>query len=115
MFHQFQDLYGKELLVFSPDPRSQSCSGLLASFLSGEDYIAAASSEGEVALIDTLTGSVVIQNMELHQGPARCLATCPTDKTLITGGDDFKVRYVELSTASMEGVEEAGDMDFGDE
>ena len=106
---------GKELIVYAPDSTSQSCTGLLAYFLSGEDYICAASSEGEVALIDTLTGTVVIQNMELHQGPARCLAACPTDRTLITGGDDFKVRYVELSTASMEGVEEAGDMDFAED
>ena len=106
---------GKQLLVYSPNPKSDTCSSLFASFLSGEDTIVAASSEGEVALIDTLTGSIVIQNMELHQGPARCLATSPTDKTLITGGDDFKVRYVELSMASLEGIEEAGDMDFGDD
>lgn len=106
---------GKELLVYTPNSRTETCTSLFASFLSGEDTIVAASSEGEVALIDTLTGSVVIQNMELHQGPARCLATSPTDKTLLTGGDDFKVRYVELSMASLEGVEEAGDMDFGDE
>jgi cleavage stimulation factor subunit 1 len=89
---------GKELLVYCPDANVSTCAGLLASFLSGEEYIATASVEGgQVALIDTLTGSVVIPNMDLHQGPARCLATCPTDPTFISGGDDFKVRYVELN------------------
>ncbi len=86
--------------------------------MSGEEYIAAASSEGEVAIIDSVSGSVVLPNMDLHQGPARCLATSPTDQTLISGGDDFKVRYVELSSVALEGgaVDEgAGDMDFGDD
>lgn len=109
---------GKQLLVYSPNPKSQTCTSLYASFMSGEEYIAASSSEGEVAIIDTVSGSVVLPNMDLHQGPSRCLATSPTDQTLISGGDDFKVRYVELSSVALEGgaVDEgAGDMDFGDD
>jgi cleavage stimulation factor subunit 1 len=104
---------GRQLSVLSPDPKSQNCSSLIASFMSGEEYIAAASSGGEVAILDSLTGSVVLPNLDLHQGPPRCLATSPTDQTLITGGDDFKVRYVELSAVALEGAEEA-DMDFED-
>ena len=49
--------------------------------------------------------------LQVLQGPVRCLANSPTDKTFLTGGDDFKVRYVEMSAEAladggMEGVDD---------
>lgn len=106
---------GRQLLVYAPQPRSQQCSNLLFSFLHGEEYLLAASSDAEesdVALIEATTGSVVIPKFDLHAGgPARCLATCPTDLTFISGGDDMKVRYVELSAGDLEGADADVDID----
>ena len=105
---------GRQLMVYADQPRSQSCASMLACFAHNEDFIMMASSaceEADVTLVDSRTGSMVVPTMGLHQGPVRCLANSPTDKTFLTGGDDFKVRYVEMSAEAladggMEGVDD---------
>ena len=102
---------GRQLLVYADQPKSTHCSALMASFVHHEDFILVASNKSEdadVTMIDARTGQLVTPRMNLHSGPVRCLATCPADKTFLTGGDDFKVRYVEMSFAALEGADDAG-------
>lgn len=102
---------GRQLLVYADQSKSTHCTALMASFVHHEDFILVASSNSEdadVTMIDSRTGQLVTPRMNLHQGPVRCLATCPADKTFLTGGDDFKVRYVEMSFGALEGADDAG-------
>ncbi len=77
-----------------------------ASFSHNEDYILIASSEfteADVSLMDARTGSLLVPKLGLHAGgPCRCLASSPSESTFITGGDDFKVRYVDIAAPGAE-------------
>jgi cleavage stimulation factor subunit 1 len=100
---------GKQLLVYAANPNSMNCEYMSAQFLHNEDYVLVCSSEymeADVTVFDTRTGSVLIPKLGIHQNtPCRCIAASPTDKTFLTGGDDFKVRYVDISV-------EGGDEDM---
>ena len=91
---------GRQLMIYTAQPRSTRCEYMQASFSHNEDYILIASSEfneADVSLMDSKTGSLLVPKMSLHAGgPARCIAASPSEPTFITGGDDFKVRYVDI-------------------
>lgn len=108
---------GRQLLVYADQARSTSCSSLLATFCNNEEFIMVASSQAEDAdmtLLDSRTGSIIVENFGIHQGPVRCLATSPTDRTFLTGADDFKVRYVEMINAGDDIGGEGGMEDYED-
>lgn len=84
---------GKQLIVYAAQPGSMSCLLMTASFTHNEEFIVVGS-DSDVSLLDARTGSVMVPSLGI---PVRSLAASPTDNTFLTGSDDFKVRYVELS------------------
>jgi len=97
---------GRQLMIYTAQPRSNKCEYMQASFSHNEDYILIASSEfteADVSLMDARTGSLLVPKLGLHAGgPCRCLASSPSESTFITGGDDFKVRYVDIAAPGAE-------------
>jgi cleavage stimulation factor subunit 1 len=96
---------GKELLVYTDQPKSK-CDWISAKFVQNEELIMiAATSNGvehspdslvDITFLESRTGAMVVSKSGLHPGPVRCIAASPCDRTILTGCEDSKVRYIEV-------------------
>jgi len=87
----------EEVLIMGFGPRS--CEFGNAVFAANERYVVSANSNtrvGDVSLFDAKTGSPVFMKLGLHAMPVHALDASPIDRTLITGCDDDKARYLSV-------------------
>ena len=101
-------------MVYSTLSASSSCEYMSATFVHNEEFILTCSSEfsdgTDGTIFDSRSGSVLVPRLGLHQNSAcRSIAASPSDKTFLTGGDDFKVRYVDIVKIE----EDSADTDMG--
>ena len=105
---------GRQLMIYTAQSRSSKCEYMQAQFTHNEDYVLISSSEftdSDVSLLDARTGALLVPKLGLHAGgPCRCIASSPSESTFITGGDDFKVRYVDILPA--EGDHQSGSAEY---
>eukprot|EP00928_Gymnodinium_smaydae_P070085 TRINITY_DN54021_c0_g1_i4.p1 TRINITY_DN54021_c0_g1~~TRINITY_DN54021_c0_g1_i4.p1 ORF type:complete len:533 (-),score=88.35 TRINITY_DN54021_c0_g1_i4:190-1677(-) len=85
--------------VFSLGFGPRSCDYSTAVFASGEKYVVGVNSNwqtSDTAVFDAHTGSTVFLKLGLHQNHVRALDSSPVDKTVMTGCDDDKARYISF-------------------
>ena len=106
---------GKMLLVYSGPSSAQQCEYISATFAAHERIILLASTDtqenGDLSLIDSKTGSLLLKKANLHEKAVRALAANPTDKTFLTASDDARVRFFDIETSG--NAEAAGDQAGG--
>jgi cleavage stimulation factor subunit 1 len=106
---------GKMLQVYQSASTATHCDFMSATFAGHEKYILMGSSEindgGDLTLIDSKTGSILVKKVNQHEKPVRCIASNPTDKTFLTASDDGRVRFFDIDTTGVieQVVEQSGD------
>lgn len=94
---------GKMLLVYSGPSSAQQCEYMTACFAAHERMILLASTDthenGDLSLIDSKTGSLLLKKANLHEKCVRGLAANPTDKTFLTASDDTRIRFFDIDTS----------------
>eukprot|EP00927_Polykrikos_kofoidii_P056603 TRINITY_DN50701_c0_g1_i1.p1 TRINITY_DN50701_c0_g1~~TRINITY_DN50701_c0_g1_i1.p1 ORF type:complete len:593 (+),score=96.80 TRINITY_DN50701_c0_g1_i1:116-1780(+) len=96
--HRLWDLRrGQEVITIGFGPRNADYS--TAVFAAGEKYVVAVSSNwrlSDAGMFDATTGSPVFTKLGLHQTAVHALDASPVDRTLVTGCDDEKGRFLSV-------------------